>query len=42
MKHSICMVLVALALAACSSTGSTSGSSQMYGQVSGGVGYTSH
>ncbi|QJQ52382.1 hypothetical protein ADP71_40700 [Vitreoscilla sp. C1] len=42
MKQSMGMILIVLALAACSSTGSHSGSSQVYGQISGGVGYTSH
>lgn len=38
MKLGLMGVVLALVLAACSSTGA--GSSQMYGQVSGGVGYT--
>ena len=39
MKYALMAVAVLLAVSACSSTGGGS-SSQMYGQVSGGVGYT--
>ena len=40
MKLALMAVAVLLAVSACSSTGGGSSSSQMYGQVSGGVGYT--